>query len=181
MKYPCPCCGYKTFDLPPDGSYTICQVCYWEDDPLQRKNPDHIGGANCISLKQAQKNFLDFGACERDMLKYVRRPSPDEQRDEDWRPFEQAVKEQHATINLENITSPDELQQLFQDRLRFPNFYGRNWDAFWDAITRLVEIPNPLFITGLKHLKEVLPRDATILEETIQEYNRLGISEIKLQ
>lgn len=101
MKFACPCCGYKTFHNPPDGSYNICQVCYWEDDPIQLEDPFYEGGANRISLIQAQKNFMEFGACEKDMLKYVRRPSPDEQRDKNWKPFEEVVKQQPVTINLD--------------------------------------------------------------------------------
>lgn len=87
-KYACPCCGYKTFDHEPNGSYSICPVCFWEDDPIQLEDPDYEGGANSVSLRQAQQNFLEFGACERAMLRNVRQPSTDEQRDEDWKPLE---------------------------------------------------------------------------------------------
>jgi len=88
MKYPCPCCGYKTFNNPPDGTYAICAVCYWEDDPVQLKDPNYEGGANSISLKQAQKNFLEFGASRKEMVRCVRPPMWQEQRDESWKPFE---------------------------------------------------------------------------------------------
>ncbi len=87
INYACPCCGYKTFNHLPDGSYDICQVCFWEDDPIQLENPDHEAGANPTSLRQAQKNFLDFGACDRDMLPNVRPPTKAEQRDESWKPI----------------------------------------------------------------------------------------------
>ncbi|HRH59738.1 MAG TPA: CPCC family cysteine-rich protein [Chitinophagaceae bacterium] len=83
-KFPCPCCGYKTFDNKPDGSYDICPVCFWEDDPIQLDDPDYEGGANPMSLRQAQQNFLEFGACDRDMLQNVRQPTKDEERDKDW-------------------------------------------------------------------------------------------------
>ena len=61
-NFACPCCGYKTFDEKPNGTFEICVVCFWEDDNIQNENPNYSGGANKISLKQAQKNFLDFGA-----------------------------------------------------------------------------------------------------------------------
>ncbi|HEP9402485.1 hydrolase, partial [Pseudomonas aeruginosa] len=44
MRYPCPCCGYLTFDEEPCGTYEICPVCYWEDDIAQNKDPDYDGG-----------------------------------------------------------------------------------------------------------------------------------------
>lgn len=87
-KYACPCCGYKTFESKPDGTHTICPVCFWEDDLFQLLNPNYEGGANWISLKEAQKNFMEFGACEREMIKNVRKPNPDEARDADWKPID---------------------------------------------------------------------------------------------
>ena len=78
MKYKCPCCGYNTFDNKPDGSYDICKVCFWEDDPIQLKDPTYEGGANTVSLIQAKENYKEFGACEREMIPHVRKPYPDE-------------------------------------------------------------------------------------------------------
>lgn len=86
-RYPCPCCGYKTFDDEPDGSYEICPVCFWEDDLHQLNHPDDEGGANRVSLIQAQKNFLEFGACDREMNKNVRGPLAGEERDPNWLPL----------------------------------------------------------------------------------------------
>ncbi|WP_139892631.1 CPCC family cysteine-rich protein [Bacillus sp. D386] len=63
MKYTCSCCGYKTLDESP-GGYDICKICYWEDDPVQNEDPDFEGGANVLSLRQAQRNFKIYGASE---------------------------------------------------------------------------------------------------------------------
>jgi len=56
MPYTCPCCGYFVFGEPP-GSFEICGICGWEDDPVQAANPCTSGGANSESLSQAQDNF----------------------------------------------------------------------------------------------------------------------------
>ncbi|MBP3944592.1 hypothetical protein J5U18_13725 [Sphingobacteriaceae bacterium WQ 2009] len=87
IKYTCPCCGYKTFNEVPNGTYDICHVRFWEDDPIQFDDPNYEGGANRVSLKQGQINFIEFGACEREMIKNVRKPYTDEQRDENWQPI----------------------------------------------------------------------------------------------
>ena len=50
--YPCPCCGNKT--LEDHGEFDICNICLWEDDPLQREDPNDAMGANKISLNQAR-------------------------------------------------------------------------------------------------------------------------------
>ncbi|WP_053373213.1 CPCC family cysteine-rich protein [Paenibacillus sp. FJAT-27812] len=86
MKYTCPCCGYKTLDEEPPGTYDICDICFWEDDGVQFVNPDYEGGANVPSLRQAQKNFIKFGAKELRKIKYARKPFNDEI-DPEWKPL----------------------------------------------------------------------------------------------
>ena len=39
------------------GDYEICEVCGWEDDPVQRKDKDFAGGANELSLNEARKQW----------------------------------------------------------------------------------------------------------------------------
>lgn len=63
-RYTCSCCGYKTLVEGTRDSYEICVVCYWEDDFVQNEDPDYEGGANEVSLRQAQENFKIYGACE---------------------------------------------------------------------------------------------------------------------
>jgi len=64
MKYTCQCCGYKTLTEGTRDSYEICKVCYWEDDLVQNEDEDYEGGANEVSLRQAQNNFKLFGVSE---------------------------------------------------------------------------------------------------------------------
>ncbi|MCQ2492266.1 MAG: right-handed parallel beta-helix repeat-containing protein [Lachnospiraceae bacterium] len=53
-KYPCPCCGCHTLNEG-EGSYEICPVCGWEDDRVQKNDPEFQGGANEESLKEAKE------------------------------------------------------------------------------------------------------------------------------
>lgn len=85
MKYTCPCCGYKTLDEEPPGTYEICSICFWEDDPVQYYDPDYSGGANTTSLRQAQKNYEWFGACEEEFNAIVRKPTQYDVKDSDWK------------------------------------------------------------------------------------------------
>ena len=54
--YPCPSCGFLTFDDGP-GCYEICGTCGWQDDPVQLLHP-LSGGANKINLVESQANVL---------------------------------------------------------------------------------------------------------------------------
>lgn len=74
MKYACPCCGYETLDDEPPGTYDICEICYWEDDGVQYTDPDFVGGANKVSLREGQSNFIRVGACEERCIEFVRKP-----------------------------------------------------------------------------------------------------------
>jgi hypothetical protein len=75
-KHPCPCCGYLT--IHGLGHYEICPVCYWEDDPTQSKDDRYCGGANIISLREARKNFEEFGACSKELIINTRTPYEEE-------------------------------------------------------------------------------------------------------
>lgn len=53
LTIPCPVCGNISFEEEDD--YDICPVCKWENDPLQRLEPDFPGSANHMSLNQYKK------------------------------------------------------------------------------------------------------------------------------
>ena len=77
-RFPCPCCGFLTLDESPPGTFEICPVCYWEDDNLQFDDPTLRGGANRVSLAEAQENFRHFGASDEPSRTRVRPPRPEE-------------------------------------------------------------------------------------------------------
>lgn len=85
--FTCPCCGFQVFEEQP-GSYDICPICFWEDDPIQLASPDSPGGANKLSLIDAQKNYQKIGASEERFIGNVRRPTAIDQRDPSWHPFD---------------------------------------------------------------------------------------------
>jgi hypothetical protein len=66
-KYYCLCCGYKTLNDEPPGSFEICSVCWWEDDLAD-------GGANRVSLKKAKENFKKYGVSDLRWKKEVKPP-----------------------------------------------------------------------------------------------------------
>jgi hypothetical protein len=72
----CPCCANLTLDE--RDAYSICPVCFWEDDPGQAVDLDDENGANSVSLRQARANYKSFGASEESMKKNVRKPEPHE-------------------------------------------------------------------------------------------------------
>jgi len=55
--HPCPCCGSKT--ISESGAYEICELCGWEDDPVQSADPDYAGGANGKSLNESRREWAE--------------------------------------------------------------------------------------------------------------------------
>lgn len=84
LLYTCPCCGYAEFSEPP-GSYEICEICFWEDDPVQIADPWFSGGANVPNLVDAQQYFLQYGAMEERFASDVRKPTTSDEKDSSWR------------------------------------------------------------------------------------------------
>jgi hypothetical protein len=86
-KYPCPCCGYLVFDLPP-GYHEVCPICLWEDDLAQLRFPRMPGSANRVSLERGQQNFAELGTAERLKADQGRPPDALDRRDPAWRPLD---------------------------------------------------------------------------------------------
>jgi hypothetical protein len=74
--YACPCCGYLTLER--RGYYELCPVCFWEDDGQDEHDANEVrGGPNRgLSLTEARRNYLAYGASDRRCLPLVRDPQP---------------------------------------------------------------------------------------------------------
>jgi ribonuclease inhibitor len=61
------------------------------------------------------------------------------------------LDERRALVEIDRaeITWLDKLHDTLARALEFPDFYGKNWNAFWDAITSLIPMPRHLrFVAG---------------------------------
>ena len=72
-----------------------------------------------------------------------------------------------VTIDLSEINSPRQLHASLAAALAFPSMYGMNWDAFWDAITGLVDMPQQLELRGWQTFAARLPGDAALLQKIL--------------
>jgi len=74
----CPCCGYFTIVSEDEVIVEICEVCFWQYDEVAHDNPDTIRGANKVTLNEARRNYMIFGACEQRFVNKVRNPFAEE-------------------------------------------------------------------------------------------------------
>jgi hypothetical protein len=118
IAHPCPCCGHLTLDEPP-GSYSICAVCFWEDDDVQLRWPTMEGGANRPSLVDAQAAYAEHGAMEDRFVANVRPPRPDEPVERGWRRIDLDLDSFEA-LDDRSAEWPDDVTRLYWWR---PNFW----------------------------------------------------------
>jgi RNAse (barnase) inhibitor barstar len=72
-------------------------------------------------------------------------------------------------IDLSKVATSEELQLLLMNLLDFPGWYGCNWNAFWDGITTLVEMPETLRLDGWVEFEKRLPGDAKLMRECLSD------------
>ena len=72
-----------------------------------------------------------------------------------------------VTIDLSEISSPRQLHAALAAALAFPSFYGMNWDAVWDAVTGLVDMPQRIELRGWPAFAARLPHEAATLQRIL--------------
>jgi RNAse (barnase) inhibitor barstar len=76
------------------------------------------------------------------------------------------------TVDLSNVTSKAAFHELLKTELQFPDWYGVSWDAFWDCIIAVVEMPVELRLIHWQEFARQCPRDMEILHKISQDYNQ---------
>ena len=72
-------------------------------------------------------------------------------------------------ISLAGIMDVEQLHALLMERLAFPHYYGKNWDAFWDVITEPDRLPCNLKFIGWVDFQSRLPEAARMLFECLRD------------
>lgn len=62
------------------------------------------------------------------------------------------MKEKVYTLDFTKVNHFLEVQHIIKDSLNFPEYYGYNWDAFWDCLHDLEDYPMRIKIIGLEEL-----------------------------
>ncbi|MFD9064777.1 CPCC family cysteine-rich protein [Kitasatospora purpeofusca] len=78
--------------------------------------------------------------------------------------------DRRVVIDVGAVLDDRGLHAALQRELGLPAFYGRNRDAFWDAITGLVVLPAELRFIGWPALERRAPRSAAALREQLARY-----------
>jgi len=77
------------------------------------------------------------------------------------------------TVDLSHIDTKAAFHLLMKRELGFPEWYGVgwvSWDAFWDAIIAVVEMPDSVVLQHWQAFAEACPKDMLILRDIIANY-----------
>lgn len=79
-----------------------------------------------------------------------------------------------VTLDLTGIYDEETLHEYLSKMLSFPEYYGRNFDAFWDCIRddEQSTMPKTLNVIGLSALASHLPQEAKLLKQSLLDYQK---------
>ena len=89
------------------------------------------------------------------------------------------------TIDFTDVKNFLEMHFVIKEALDFPDYYGCNWDAFWDCITDFIDSRGlDLEIIGLDKIYSDFKEDVDILVELLKDlkhiYNDKYVNVVKI-
>ena len=73
-------------------------------------------------------------------------------------------------LDFTNVKNFLEMHYVIKEELDFPNYYGCNWDAFWDCLTDMVGRPVHIEIIGLNVIEQKFGDEAKIMVDILKEF-----------
>jgi RNAse (barnase) inhibitor barstar len=74
---------------------------------------------------------------------------------------------------------------VIREALDFPDYYGCNWDAFWDCLTNMIGRPIHIEIIGLEVIERKFDDAAKNMIETLKEFKHCDddeyVNEIQIE
>lgn len=88
------------------------------------------------------------------------------------------------TIDFTNVQYYSEMHKIIQKSLDFPDYYGCNWDAFWDCLTNMVRRPVHIEIIGIDVIRRKFGDAADKMLEILKRFKhheKLFEDDIKIE
>ena len=78
------------------------------------------------------------------------------------------------TIDFRDVQNYAEVHLIIREALDFPDYYGCNWDAFWDCLTDMIGLTVHIRIFGLDVIERAFPGEAEIMVDILREFKHYG-------
>ena len=80
------------------------------------------------------------------------------------------MSKEKYTIDFTNVKCFLEMHKIIQKSLEFPDYYGCNWDAFWDCLTDMYGDPIHIEIIGLEVIERKFGDSAKKMIEILKRF-----------
>ena len=78
------------------------------------------------------------------------------------------------TVDFTNVNYYLEMHAIIWKSLDFPDYYGCNWDAFWDCLTDMYGDPIHIEIIGLDIIERKFDDSARKMIELLKDFKHFG-------
>ena len=78
------------------------------------------------------------------------------------------------TIDFTSVNYYLEMHAMIWHALDFPDYYGCNWDAFWDCLTDMYGDPIHIEIIGIEVIEEKFDGAAEMMLEILKEFKHFN-------
>jgi ribonuclease inhibitor len=138
-----------------------------------------LSNADAILLAEPTREGVYFESY--DVRFFVEKDFPCEHPRSNLEEISPTFERTHVGIEIDvgAVETTRALHILLRERLDFPEFYGHNWGAFWDAITGLVEIPSRIKFLNWDKLEQRLNFDARMLRQCLTDLGKTGNIEVE--
>ena len=89
------------------------------------------------------------------------------------------------TLDFTDVKNYLEMHLIIRTALDWPDYYGCNWDAFWDCLTNMVGRPIHIEILGLDVIERRFGESAKTMIDTLREFkhyeNDAFVNDIKIE
>ena len=89
------------------------------------------------------------------------------------------------TLDFTNVTHFLEVHYIIKTSLDFPDYYGCNWDAFWDCLSDMYGDPIYIEIVGLDVIERKFDNTASMMIKILKKFkhfnNDLFCDNIKIE
>lgn len=77
-----------------------------------------------------------------------------------------------SVVDVASARTAHELHSILAVAFAFPEYYGKNWDAFWDCIcdSDQSDFPDALEVRGISALEARLPREAALFRKCLADF-----------
>lgn len=79
-------------------------------------------------------------------------------------------QQQKYIIDFKDVKDRYNMFEIISTVMEFPDYFGNNWDAFWDCITDMANLEIKIDVLNFDVLKKVAEKDSTIFIELMTDF-----------